>query len=39
LKLQEISSQIRKSKVFVAKLGFAAVGMTFVGLYLFADYI
>jgi len=39
LKLQQITTQIKKSKIFVAKLGFAAAGMTLLGLYLFADYI
>ncbi len=39
MKAEKIIPQLSKSKVFLVKLGFAAIGMTLIGLYLFADYI
>ena len=39
MNLEKIIPQLSKSKVFIVKLSFAAVGMTFIGFYLFADYI
>ncbi len=39
MKIEKIIPQLSKSKVFVIKLSFAALGMTLIGLYLFADYI
>tara|TARA_B100001142_G_scaffold1299_1_gene1337 strand:- start:663 stop:782 length:120 start_codon:yes stop_codon:yes gene_type:complete len=39
MKVEKIIPQLSKSKVFLVKLGFAAIGMTLIGLYLFADYI
>ena len=39
MKAEKIIPQLSKSKVFIIKLGFAAIGMTLIGLYLFADYI
>jgi len=39
LKAEKIIPQLSKSKTFLVKLGFAALGMTLIGLYLFADYI
>jgi hypothetical protein len=39
MKIEKIIPQLSKSKVFVVKLSFAALGMTLIGLYLFADYI
>jgi len=39
MKIQNKSLQLSKSRIFAAKLGLAALGMTFLGLYLFADYI
>ena len=39
MNLEKIIPQLSKSKVFIVKLGFAAFGMTLIGLYLFADYI
>jgi len=39
MKAEKIIPQLSKSKVFLIKLGFAAIGMTLIGLYLFADYI
>ena len=39
MKVEKIIPQLTKSKVFLVKLGFAAIGMTLIGLYLFADYI
>jgi|GEM_PF-244712 hypothetical protein len=39
MKIEKIIPQLTKSKVFILKLSFAAIGMTLIGLYLFADYI
>ena len=39
MKIEKIIPQLSKSKVFLVKLGFAALGMTLIGFYLFADYI
>jgi hypothetical protein len=39
MKIEKIIPQLSKSKVFLVKLSFAALGMTLIGLYLFADYI
>ena len=39
MKIEKIIPQLSKSKVFLVKLGFAVLGMTLIGLYLFADYI
>jgi len=39
MKAEKIIPQLSKSKVFIIKLGFAAIGMALIGLYLFADYI
>ena len=39
MKIEKVIPQLSKSKVFLVKLGFAALGMTLIGLYLFADYI
>ena len=39
MKIEKIIPQLSKSKVFLVKLGFAALGMTLIGLYLFAYYI
>jgi|TARA_B110000263_G_scaffold10427_1_gene8904 hypothetical protein len=39
MKAEKIIPQLSKSKVFIVKLSFAALGMTLIGLYLFSDYI
>jgi hypothetical protein len=39
MNLEKIIPQLSKSKVFIVKLGFAALGMTLIGFYLFSDYI
>ncbi|ARS64822.1 hypothetical protein NMSP_1206 [Candidatus Nitrosomarinus catalina] len=39
MKAEKIIPQLSKSKVFLVKLGFAALGMSLIGLYLFGDYI
>ena len=39
MKVKKIIPQLSKSKVFIVKLSFAALGMTLIGLYLFSDYI
>jgi hypothetical protein len=39
MNLEKIIPQLSKSKVFIVKLSFAAIGMTLIGLYLFSDYI
>tara|TARA_B110000014_G_scaffold250576_1_gene227000 strand:+ start:750 stop:869 length:120 start_codon:yes stop_codon:yes gene_type:complete len=39
MKIEKIIPQLSKSKVFIVKLSFAALGMTLIGFYLFADYL
>ena len=39
MKAEKKIPQLSKSKVFLVKLSFAALGMSLIGLYLFADYI
>ena len=39
MKLQKMPISLSKSKIRVAKIGMAAVGIAFLSLYLVADYI